>query len=552
MAEFHQFVPAEGKTIKKTKPLGVKIKEGLLRKAKQLSNDAEHVRGQVKQLKEKALKEKALEKLLAFLIQKLKGCSSDYRDYSLPLVYRTAMLLSRHPKLTPNTCWKMALIVEHSERSKFDDVTEIGRLLESSQFAVYRASRYDQQPSFDISANGKIDIKKRVEPIFRIGQPVIQTLNDAPTKVIAEYTIGSGTYGTVTKMSSSDGPFARKVIGGKNTGDVLDGCVREISLMRELTGAEHIIQLKTWATSIQYVDRRIESCTYDMELGIGSLADNMEEFDDDAKRYDLFIQMAKGIKVCHDARIMHRDLKPDNIILFGPTSNRIAKLADFGLARRVSAYAGRTYTCNVVTKWWRAPEIWEGYVDRVDSLHYGCGVDVFSFGIIMCDVLYGRLYTPYTLQEHLDETQDKAPFYGEWPEKQELTFNNVKPNQGEEDGSDDDVMDDEKIVMAKKIREIITYNNQVDIYWRDFMSGIIQTKVAEMSWPQSVQSCLQPESKERPNISTVLKYLQGEQKRLVTTSPNPSQTQRRQALKTTFPRPPNIKLQRRAALEARF
>ena len=545
MAEYHQFVPAEGKTTKKHKLLGEQIKEGLLRKAKQLSDEAEHVRGQVKKLKQKAL-----QKLLAFLIQKLKGYEEDYRDYSLPLVYRTAMLLSQHPTLTPNTCWKMALIVEHSERSKFDDVTEIGRLLESSQFAVYRASRYDQQPSFDISANRKIDIKKRVEPIFRLGQPVIQTLNDAPTKVIAEYTIGSGTYGTVTKMSSSDGPFARKVIGGKNTGDVLDGCVREISLMRELTGAEHIIQLKPWATSIQYVDRRIASCTYDMELGIGSLADNMGEFDDDAKRYDLFIQMAKGIKACHDAMIMHRDLKPDNIILFGH-QERIAKLADFGLARRVSAYAGRTYTCNVVTEWWRAPEIWEGYVDRVDSLHYGCGVDVFSFGIIMCDVLYGRLYTPYTLQEHLDETPDEAPFYGEWPEKQELTFNNVEPNQGEEDGSDDDVvMDDAKIVMIQKIREIMAHNDKVNLYWHDFMSGIIQAKVAEMSWPESVQRCLQPESKERPNISTVLEYLQGEQKRLVTTSPNPSRTQRRQALKTTFPRPPNIKLQRRAA--ARF
>lgn len=64
-------------------------------------------------------------------------------------------------------------------------------------------------------------------------------------------------------------------------------------------------------------------------------------------------QMLRGIYYIHIRGILHRDLKPQNILI---SSNGVLKIADFGLARSFIPPV-RPYTHEVVTLWYRAPEI---------------------------------------------------------------------------------------------------------------------------------------------------------------------------------------------------
>jgi cyclin-dependent kinase len=88
-------------------------------------------------------------------------------------------------------------------------------------------------------------------------------------------------------------------------------------------------------------------------------------------------QILSGVAYCHARRVVHRDLKPQNLLI--DRSGNL-KLADFGLARAFGLPV-RAYTHEVVTLWYRAPEILLG------SQHYSIGVDMWSVGCIFGELL---------------------------------------------------------------------------------------------------------------------------------------------------------------------
>lgn len=87
--------------------------------------------------------------------------------------------------------------------------------------------------------------------------------------------------------------------------------------------------------------------------------------------------MCDAIAFCHSHRIMHRDLKPQNLLI--DPEKQIIKLADFGLARAFGLPV-KTYTHEVVTLWYRCPEILLG------AKQYSTGVDLWSIGCIMAEM----------------------------------------------------------------------------------------------------------------------------------------------------------------------
>ena len=114
---------------------------------------------------------------------------------------------------------------------------------------------------------------------------------------------------------------------------------------------------------------------------------------------NIFKQMCQGVQYLHNNLIMHRDLKPENILLQTKNEMMSVKVADFGLARKISTNVD--YSFNVVTLFYRAPEI-------LFKKSYGLGVDIWSLGCIFVEMLTKEPpYVGYNNTELLYEILNK-------------------------------------------------------------------------------------------------------------------------------------------------
>jgi len=161
---------------------------------------------------------------------------------------------------------------------------------------------------------------------------------------------------------------------------------REIIFLQELDGHENIIRLLDVIKAENDKDIYLVFDYMETDLHAVIRAGILEEI----HRQYIIYQTLKCLKYMHSAEILHRDLKPSNILL---DSECMVKVADFGLARSLLAKnkdQTPILTEYVATRWYRAPEILFG------SMHYTKGVDIWSIGCIVGEMILGKPLFPGT------------------------------------------------------------------------------------------------------------------------------------------------------------
>ncbi|KAL9646472.1 hypothetical protein ABK040_006468 [Willaertia magna] len=248
--------------------------------------------------------------------------------------------------------------------------------------------------------------------------------------------LGEGTYGEVYK---SIGPNKQLValkcikLDQINEG-VPCTAIREIAILKDLKHP-NVVRLVDLVHSMDQLTLVFEYCNQ------GDLKAYMNNVSGDGKGLPLkqvknfMKQMLKGIEYCHMQSVLHRDLKPQNILVNSSTitsqnnskhiNNRHQmmdqtkielKLADFGLARSFGIPV-RKLSHEVVTLWYRSIDILFG------SQSYGFGVDIWSLGCIFAEMVTGKpLFTGKDEVSQVSSIVTKmgVPTTNDWPDIKQL------------------------------------------------------------------------------------------------------------------------------------
>lgn len=197
--------------------------------------------------------------------------------------------------------------------------------------------------------------------------------------------LGEGQFATVYKARDvkTDNIVAVKKIKLGSRIDAQDGinrtALREIKILQELSHRNLIGLLDVFghmsnvSLVFDFMDTDLEVIIKDNTIILTTA---------NIKAY--IIQTLQGLEYLHLNWILHRDLKPNNLLV---NSSGILKIGDFGLAKLYGS-PNRINTHQVVTRWYRAPELLFG------AKQYSVGIDMWAVGCILAELLLRVAFFP--------------------------------------------------------------------------------------------------------------------------------------------------------------
>ena len=203
------------------------------------------------------------------------------------------------------------------------------------------------------------------------------------SKYIRTTKLGEGTYGVVYRAKDQKGQeiYALKKIRLQAEEEGIPStAIREISLLKELNHV-NIVKLyevlhspKKLTLVFEYVEQDLKKII-DAANGKGLEMNLVKSF---------LYQLLRGVDYIHKNKVLHRDLKPQNLLI---NKDNIMKIGDFGLARGYGIPV-KNYTHEVVTLWYRPPDVLLG------NKTYGTTVDMWSIGCIFAEMVTGKPLFP--------------------------------------------------------------------------------------------------------------------------------------------------------------
>jgi len=239
--------------------------------------------------------------------------------------------------------------------------------------------------------------------------------------------LGEGTYGVVYKAIDTDNNEVlaiKKIRLEDEDQGVPSTTLREIAVLKELDHP-NVVKLK----NVSYIPKSKKLYLFFeyVEMDLKKYMQSLGKEPINQKLVKSFMkQLIEGVLYCHSRRVVHRDLKPQNILVNG--TEGLLKIADFGLCRCFTVPIN-TLTHEILTLWYRSPEILLG------QKAYGLGVDTWSIGCIFAEMLTGKVL--FKGNSEIEQLFKIFKFWGtpteeEWPGISQLpyyrkTFPQFKP-----------------------------------------------------------------------------------------------------------------------------
>ncbi|KAG1808595.1 kinase-like domain-containing protein [Suillus subaureus] len=196
--------------------------------------------------------------------------------------------------------------------------------------------------------------------------------------------MGSGAYGVV--VSAVD-EISGETVAIKLVTRIFDKvqlakrALREVTLLRHFSSHENItglIDVDAISPDFQEI-LRLEPCAEPLAADLHQIIKSGQHLSNEHVQYFLY-QILRGMKYVHSAAVIHRDLKPGNLLV---NSDCELKICDFGLSRGFGSAPDEQVghlTEYVATRWYRAPEIMLAFR----------AIDVWSIGCIFAELMLGR------------------------------------------------------------------------------------------------------------------------------------------------------------------